>query len=491
MARFLLITYFLENTLMKALKGFEEIDPRYVKRSVKALEEVLPSVHAWIQDTEERVMANRLSGDFFKLEEYVALIECSLDKLAIPGKLPTSSTDDHRRLFDLNLEAILGVLNRISHSLQEIRSNRQQVESSGLGVISDDVKIVGRVDDVLKIVEFLMGSSTNHQLLHAFPIVGMAGLGKTALARSVCEKVSEGQLFDKTVWISVSDNFEELTVLREMLKALGEDMAGGADSIGETLEHLSKELIECASLESLPRNMRGLLSLRHIYFTYHHQMPVKVGHLTSLQTLPFFVVGKDSDSTIQELESLNGLRGQLSIYNLQEVKNKKEAEKANLRGKTKIYKLEFVWRSGRKCFKNDEEVLEALQPHSNLETLKIEHYGGEKLPSWLLMEIPTHAECQNESNSPLMTSVQVFNSLQYLRLEDFPDLFSIPDLQNLSLKGLAIKHCPDLEYIGSLQNLTSLEDLRIEVCPNLESIPILLVSGKSVYTMVHRANLYP
>ncbi|KAJ6422601.1 hypothetical protein OIU84_027548 [Salix udensis] len=149
-------------------------------------------------------------------------------------------------------------------------------------------------------------------------------------------------------------------------------------------------LIECASLESLPRDMGGLRSLRHIYFTYHHQMPVKVGRLTDLQTLPFFVVGKDSDSTIQELESLNGLRGQLSIYNLQEVKNKTEAEKANLRGKTKIYKLEFVWRSGRTCFKNDEEVLEALQPHSNLETLKIEHYGGEKLPSWLLMESPTH-----------------------------------------------------------------------------------------------------
>ncbi|KAJ6291885.1 hypothetical protein OIU76_023892 [Salix suchowensis] len=381
-----------------------------------------------------------------------------------------------------------------------------------------------------------MGSSTNHQLLHAFPIVGMAGLGKTALARSVSEKVLEGQLFDKTVWISVSDNFEELTVLSEMLKALGEDMAGGADSIGETLEHLSKELqgkrfllvlddvwnedvdkwdglkkcllevggsngsavlvttrsgqaasiiletfpgrrhdlkplseAECWSIfrekvsgEPLPRDWevigkeiaskcggvplvahflgemcsgkerRQWLSVKNrclrdipryediiipiLLKSFYHlpsaalklcfaycsilsqdftvekeqliqlwmaegflvqsndqrmedtgevffnklvdgsfleivewdgrgnirsckmsrlmhdlalHMPVKVGCLTSLQTLPFFVVGKDSDSTIQELESLNGLRGQLSIYNLQEVKNKTEAEKAN------------------------------------------------------------------------------------------------------------------------------------------------------------------
>lgn len=70
----------------------------------------------------------------------------------------------------------------------------------------------------------------------------MEGLGKTALARLVCEAVTEGQLFDETVWISVSDDFEEFSVLGEMLKTLGEHMAGTVDNIGETLEHLSKEL---------------------------------------------------------------------------------------------------------------------------------------------------------------------------------------------------------------------------------------------------------
>ncbi|KAJ6697241.1 hypothetical protein OIU85_003594 [Salix viminalis] len=242
MARFLLITYALDLALMKlGLFGFEVTDPRYrVVRSVKALKEVLPSVQALIQDTEERVMASRLSGDFSALQKHVDFIEDSLDQLAIPGDLHPELEMLWRRGY-WNLKRLLDVLNRISQSLEEIRSNRQQVESPGLGVISDDVKIVGRGDVVLKIVEYLM-LLTNKQLLLVYPIVGMAGLGKTALARSVCEAVSEGQLFDETVWISVSDNFEELTVLREMLKALGEHMAGGADSKGETLEHLSKEL---------------------------------------------------------------------------------------------------------------------------------------------------------------------------------------------------------------------------------------------------------
>uniref|UniRef100_A0A6N2KQK2 Uncharacterized protein n=1 Tax=Salix viminalis TaxID=40686 RepID=A0A6N2KQK2_SALVM len=609
---------------LSAVLPFDET----LDRSVKDLKEVLPSVQALIQDTEERVMASRFSGDFSDLQKRVGSIEYIVDMLANHDL----STADDRRFFDRmhiiihnDLENVSVVLKQISASLEIIRY-RQQLESC-LGVTSDGVKIVGRVDDVLKIVgrvddvfkivEILKGSSTNHQLLHVFPIVGMA----------------------------------ELTVLREMLRDLGVPMAGGADSIGETLEHLSKELqgkrfllvlddvwnedvdkwdglkkcllevggsngsvvlvttrseqatsiietfpgsrhdlkplsdaecwsifrkkvsgeplprdwedftvekeqliqlwmaegflvqsndqrmedtgdvffnkfvdssfvevvewdergkirsckmnrlmhdlalhvskfrtlnldfhhmrtlnldgadikelidsigdleclrfldlsrtcikalpesithlhnmqtlrlIECASLESLPRDMRGLLSLRHIYFTYHHQMPVKVGCLTSLQTLPFFIVGKDSDSTIEELESLNGLRGQLSIYNLQEVKNKTEAEKANLRGKTKIYKLEFVWRSGRKCFKNDEEVLEALQPPSNLETLKIEHYGGEKLPSWLLMKSPTHG------GSSLVNCLVNLKLIDCKRC-DLPMLGHLPRLESLEIDGL-------------------------------------------------------
>lgn len=161
-----------------------------------------------------------------------------------------------------------------------------------------------------------------------------------------------------------------------------------------------------------------------------------------LQTLPFFVVGKDSDSIIKELKSLNGLGGQLSIYNLQEVKDKKEAEKANLRGKTKIYKLEFVWRSRRKCFKNDEEVLEALQSHSNLETLKIEHYGGEKLPCWLLMEIPSHGDSL------------LVNSLVNLKFIDcksceLPMLGRLPRLKSLEIDGLDNVRATDMEFYRS------------------------------------------
>ncbi|KAJ6761719.1 hypothetical protein OIU74_024384 [Salix koriyanagi] len=52
----------------------EEFIPRYrFDRSVKALKEVLPSVQALLQDTEERVVASRLSGDFLDLHKMCSI----------------------------------------------------------------------------------------------------------------------------------------------------------------------------------------------------------------------------------------------------------------------------------------------------------------------------------------------------------------------------------------------------------------------------------
>ncbi|KAJ6349505.1 hypothetical protein OIU77_006979 [Salix suchowensis] len=74
MAGFLLITHALDLALMKLDSFiFELTDPRYVKRSVKALKalkEVLPSVQALSQDTERSSFAaSRFSEDFLLTPE--------------------------------------------------------------------------------------------------------------------------------------------------------------------------------------------------------------------------------------------------------------------------------------------------------------------------------------------------------------------------------------------------------------------------------------
>ncbi|XP_061943824.1 uncharacterized protein LOC133668095 [Populus nigra] len=268
-------------------------------------------------------------------------------------------------------------LDRYEEAFKEVSPNVQ--------ALLQDIEERGR--RCLKNCRISDGIFTNHQLLPVFPVVGMEGLGKTALARLVYEAATEGKLFDETVWISVSDYFEELTVLGEMLKTLDVDKWDGlkngllkvsgsngsavlvttcsrhAASIKlynlQTLRH-----IECTSLH---RNMRDLLSLRHIYFTYHHQMPVK----------------------------------------------------------------------------NDEEVLEALQPHSNLETLKIEHYGDEKLPSWLLMEIPSR-----HGDSLLVNSLVNLKLIDCKRCE-LPMLGHRPRSKSLEIDGVDNVRATDMEFYRS------------------------------------------
>ncbi|KAF2319255.1 hypothetical protein GH714_014261 [Hevea brasiliensis] len=106
-------------------------------------------------------------------------------------------------------------------------------------------------------------------------------------------------------------------------------------------------------------------------------MPSKVGRLTSLERLSLFAVGTDRGGSIEELECLNQLSSELEISYLEEVRNKEEAKKSNLQWKTKLKALRFRWRPGvewnfeRESSSNDEEVLEGLEPHSNIERKRI------------------------------------------------------------------------------------------------------------------------
>ena len=76
--------------------------------------------------------------------------------------------------------------------------------------------VVGREANVSTILN-LFTRSCDQQVLTIVPIVGMGGLGKTALAQLVCEKAIERKLFDVKIWVCVSTNFDVQRILGEML----------------------------------------------------------------------------------------------------------------------------------------------------------------------------------------------------------------------------------------------------------------------------------
>ncbi|XP_077230162.1 uncharacterized protein LOC143863368 [Tasmannia lanceolata] len=296
------------------------------------------------------------------------------------------------------------------------------------------------------------------------------------------------------------------------------------------------KLLKCKFLRDLPKDMRKMISLRHLEIEKSEQlltkMPVEIGRLCDLQTLTKFIVSKRGCG-IEELQDLN-LRGDLQIEKLQNVRDAMDAKKANLKGKLLLHQLCLSWSDdvdvattseneerileGLQIFeneerdlerlqmleneesipdrlqmlKNEESILEWLQPHKNLKRLSIERYQGLKFPSWMMdcsllmniVEINLN-ECRKCVHLPPFGQLRSLKVLSIRRMDGVTyvsDEFHYEDTaQQLfpSLKELELIEMPNLkgwcrEVEEEEIQLPSLQRLHISNCPKLKSLPRLL-----------------
>ncbi|ONI03182.1 hypothetical protein PRUPE_6G243900 [Prunus persica] len=288
--------------------------------------------------------------------------------------------------------------------------------------------------------------------------------------------------------------------------------------------------------EEFPKELQNLINLRHIYFDKGYEMkyPVGMGRLNNLQSLSFFIVGKERGRGIEELGGLKHLKGELSIYDLEHVRDGEEANKAKLAEKTNIRRLRFEWGWHRSsAINNDMDVLEGLEPHSGLEILEICKFSGDTFPPWMmcrdlfsslkilkidyaknliewteaavlptermavfprleelllrncdqLKSAPIHFPCLKKLEIDSMNSgMRIANintqltTLTHLTIKKIRGLASLPEgmlKNNKSLSYLEIENCPELTCIAAdvFGCCPSLESLRISSCPNLRTLP--------------------
>ncbi|KAL3634635.1 hypothetical protein CASFOL_021689 [Castilleja foliolosa] len=303
------------------------------------------------------------------------------------------------------------------------------------------------------------------------------------------------------------------------------------DSVGklyhlQTLRAKKEKKWEMSYLEYLPSSMKYLISLRHLHVPYNTTLPPEIGKLTSLQTLSHFFVGKNNGCGISELGSLKGLKGKLEIRNLENVRDKKEATSADLSRKDSIYKLKLKWDPFRdgEAVANDESVLEGLEPHRNLRSLKICGYKGKSFPLWTskvqdaLMKIKLEncSECEQlpmlghlphlkslyVSNLKNVRSIKssfycerdstpllyVFHALKRLEFLDMPNLTEWEEVDFLptrevvvfpSLKYLKIKGCAQL--LSAPSHFPSLD--RLEISDMKSSLPLESICGPNLTSL--------
>ncbi|XP_077215786.1 putative disease resistance protein RGA3 [Tasmannia lanceolata] len=232
------------------------------------------------------------------------------------------------------------------------------------------------------------------------------------------------------------------------------------ESIGSLYNLQTLKLCYCNQLAELPKSTSNLINLRHLALEgCKISTPPELGKLTSLQTLAIFVVGKESGCGIRELKNLTELRGTIHISNLENVIDEKEGNEANLKKKEYLDKLTLEWgNSNPRGATVDEEVLEGLQPHTNLKTLKILSYGGVSFPRWMM--------------SGNLTNLNTVSLVGCLNCQQLPPLGQLPFLKKLEMDGMdGLKHIEG-EFIGGsnkvVKGFPSLEKLELINMPNLE-----------------------
>ncbi|CAI9089381.1 OLC1v1023946C1 [Oldenlandia corymbosa var. corymbosa] len=275
-------------------------------------------------------------------------------------------------------------------------------------------------------------------------------------------KASWGNITDYLPAISTLNHLTHLDLSHSKIKVLPE-------SICKLYNLQTLRLKWCYDLQVLPRGMKNLISLRHLqYINYDKkfQMPPELGRLSCLQTLEFFNVGEvDEGRGIQELGPMKQLEGSLVIRNLELVQGKEAAKVTNLSKKQNLIALGFEWGSSEErrdgtetC--DEEEVLECLKPHPNLQELRIVNFMGNQFPEWLgKLSSLTELQLQGCENC---TQLSGLYNLRYLETLRFGKMRSLTEWK-------------EAETVGGddVARFPRLRELSISDCSQLSATPTM------------------
>nr|TKS04597.1 hypothetical protein D5086_0000143220 [Populus alba] len=239
------------------------------------------------------------------------------------------------------------------------------------------------------------------------------------------------------------------------------------ESLPETICDLcnlqSLDVAWCDSLKDLPFAIGKLIKLRHLRISGSGVafIPKGIERITGLRTLDGFTVcgggaNESKAANLRELKNLNRI-GSLVIWNLRGGEEyASDAAEAQLKNKNRLLCLQLDFNLNRE----NNILIEVLQPPSYLENLTITRYGGLDLPNWMMT----------------LTRLQVLTLGLCTNVEVLPPLGRLPNLERMVLRSMKVRRL-DAGFLGieKAENASIKEGeiARVTAFPKLKKLLIM------------------
>ncbi|KAK2656030.1 hypothetical protein Ddye_009082 [Dipteronia dyeriana] len=215
-----------------------------VEKDLEKLKKTLTTIKTGLLDAEKQQLHNKQVGVWLEeLQEVFHDVEDVFDEFevealqrqvlaergSIPKKVCNALSWPKSLAFRFNIghkikelrESLNAIAeNQTKFGFKTIVENRinyipRQRETQSYVVASE---IIGMEKDKEDVIELLM-DSPDYTNVSVIPIVGIAGLGKTALAKLVYNDRRIDECFDLKLWICVSDDFVEKNIMIDIIKS--------------------------------------------------------------------------------------------------------------------------------------------------------------------------------------------------------------------------------------------------------------------------------
>ncbi|XP_027336490.1 putative disease resistance protein RGA1 [Abrus precatorius] len=250
-----------------ASADFLEFGQEYdVKKELEELKKTIESINDVLLDADHRQEQVRVRNWISDFKEVLHAADDFLDDLAIEfrrGKLGAAEGKEiNRVLRSISSSNQLPLYNEMPGKIKEIRESFNGVvkEMKDLNLYPRSIvvtqtdsgwretcsfvletDIIGRDDSKMEIISLLRQPHENHKV-SVIAIVGIGGLGKTALAQLVYNQQELQEFFEMQMWVCVSDVFDVKTILKKILESITGDQVEDKLSLGNLQRKLHEKI---------------------------------------------------------------------------------------------------------------------------------------------------------------------------------------------------------------------------------------------------------